>query len=150
MTVQGVCNSFLLPSCSSFWVQKAKTASTHHIRSRISYSPLSALSLPFPLESTSICRFKLIFVRRWRRRQKQRRRRIIFLFASRVLLLPGSLRSLFSFFCCYLPPFVPCILGTVAVYAPLRFASCSLSFSTVAQAALRSQLFNCVCVCACG
>jgi len=52
-----------------------------------------------------------------------------------------AVRSLFSSFCCYLPPFVPCILGTVDVYAPLDF--CFLL--SLAQAALCSQLLNCVC-----
>lgn len=48
MTVQGVCNSFLLPSCSSFWVQKAKTASTHHIRQSHFIFPSQRSLSPFP------------------------------------------------------------------------------------------------------
>lgn len=147
MSVQGISNSLLLPTCSHFWVQNAKTASTHirtHTHTLITFAvafhiPLSAALVPLPpLYPLPYAASNWFLYCERQKQWRRRRRRIIFLFASRVLLSPGSLRSLFSSFCCYLLPFVPCILGTVAVYAPLRFASFTLSLSHTL-----SQWFDC-------
>lgn len=134
MRVQGIITPH---SCSLALAIECKTQRQHpHTHRHISHSQ-SHFRFPFrlrsspsnPLPYAASNWFLYCERRQQQQKQRRRRRRIIFLFASRVLLSPGSLRSLFSSFCCYLPPFVPCILGTVAVYAPLRFASYSLSLS---------------------
>lgn len=147
MTLQGVWHSLLVPSWSPFWVQKAKTASTHHIRSRISHSPLppsppwvhfhmplqidfcTTLAAAAAAEAEAASHYFLICFSRFAFAC------FFALFVFFFLLLFASFCALHSWNSRRLRAFAFCFL-----------LSLSLSFSSAAQAALRSQLFNCVCV----